>query len=74
MTRKEKALQIFAQDFHCSQAVLAAYADLGGITEKQALKLGGCFGSALKIKNSILQFILDIVGACVLIAILKFVF
>lgn len=36
--------------------------------------IGGCFGSALKIKNIILQFILDIVGACVLIAILKFVF
>ncbi len=48
MTRKEKALQIFAQGFHCSQAVLAAYADLSGITEKQALKLGGCFGSGMR--------------------------
>jgi len=26
MTHKEKALQLFADKFHCSQAVLASYA------------------------------------------------
>jgi uncharacterized membrane protein YeaQ/YmgE (transglycosylase-associated protein family) len=33
--------------------------------------IGGFLGSALKIKNTVLQFVLDIVGACILIAILK---
>ncbi|MBO4697381.1 MAG: C_GCAxxG_C_C family protein [Lachnospiraceae bacterium] len=48
MTRKEKALQYFAAHFHCSQSVLAAYADQCGLTEQQALKLGGCFGSGMR--------------------------
>ena len=48
MTHKEKALQLFANNFHCSQAVLAAYASECGITEEQALKLGSCFGSGMR--------------------------
>mgnify|MGYP002522284784 CR=1 FL=1 len=48
MTRKEKALEYFRRGFHCSQAVLASYADLCGLTEKQALKLGACFGSGMR--------------------------
>ncbi len=47
-THKEKALQLFADKFHCSQAVLAAFADECGITEEQALKLGACFGSGMR--------------------------
>lgn len=48
MTHKEKALQLFTDKFHCSQAVLAAYASECGITEEQALKLGACFGSGMR--------------------------
>lgn len=48
MTRKEKALEYFRRGFHCSQAILASYADLCGLTEKQALKLGACFGSGMR--------------------------
>ncbi|MBO4748820.1 MAG: C_GCAxxG_C_C family protein [Lachnospiraceae bacterium] len=48
MTAKEKALDYFGRHFHCSQAVLAAYADECGLTEEQALKLGGCFGSGMR--------------------------
>ena len=48
MTHKEKALQYFADKFHCSQAVLAAYADECGIDEETALKLGACFGSGMR--------------------------
>lgn len=48
MTHKEKALLYFGKKFHCSQAVLAAYAKDCGITEEQALKLGGCFGSGMR--------------------------
>lgn len=48
MTHKEKALQLFTDKFHCSQAVLAAYASECGITEEQALKLGACFGRGMR--------------------------
>ena len=48
MTHKEKALCYFEKKYHCSQAVLAAYAEQCGLTETQALKLGGCFGSGMR--------------------------
>lgn len=35
MTHKEKALMYFKDKFHCSQAVLAAYAEECGISEEQ---------------------------------------
>ena len=48
MTHKEKALQYFSDKFHCSQAVLAAFAPELGLTEEQALKLGACFGAGMR--------------------------
>ena len=48
MTHKEKALMYFGRKFHCSQAVLAAFAQECGLTEEQALKLGSCFGSGMR--------------------------
>lgn len=48
MNHKEKALDYFDRKFHCSQAVLAAFADECGLTEEQALKLGACFGSGMR--------------------------
>lgn len=48
MTHKEKALDYFDRKFHCSQAVLAAFADECNLTEKQALSLGACFGSGMR--------------------------
>lgn len=48
MTHKEKALEYFDRKFHCSQAVLAAFASECGLTEEQALKLGACFGSGMR--------------------------
>ena len=47
MTHTEKAIELFEQKFHCSQAVLAAFADELGLTEEQALKLGACFGGGM---------------------------
>ncbi len=47
-TRTEKAVGLYQDKFHCSQAILAVYAEELGITEKQALMLGGCFGSGMK--------------------------
>lgn len=48
MNHKEKALDYFGRKFHCSQAVLAAFAPECGLTEEQALKLGACFGSGMR--------------------------
>lgn len=48
MTHTQKAEQYFSDKFHCSQAVLAAFADELGITEEQALKLGACFGTGMR--------------------------
>ena len=56
LTKQEKALDYFSRGFHCSQAVLAAYADQCGLSEEQALKLGACFGSGMR-KG-------DVCGAC----------
>ncbi len=48
MTHIEKANELFANKFHCSQAVFAAFAEELGITEEQALKIGACFGSGMR--------------------------
>lgn len=48
MLHTEKATKLFSEKFHCSQAVLAAFAEELGITEEQALKLGACFGSGMR--------------------------
>ena len=48
MTHKEKALVYFGDKFHCSQSVLAAFADEVGLSEEQALKLGACFGGGMR--------------------------
>ena len=48
MTHKEKALSYFKDKFHCSQAVLAAYAKELGLTEEKALKIASCFNSGMR--------------------------
>ena len=48
MDKTALALEYFENKFHCSQAVLAAYAEELGLTEEQALKLGACFGSGVR--------------------------
>ncbi|MBP3352976.1 MAG: C_GCAxxG_C_C family protein [Lachnospiraceae bacterium] len=47
MSHIEMAKRYFEQRYHCSQSVLAAFADELGLTEEQALKLGGCFGGGI---------------------------
>ncbi len=46
--RRDKALEIFSNHMHCSQAVLAAFSKECGITEEQAFRLGSCFGSGMR--------------------------
>lgn len=43
----EKAEKYFSMRYHCSQAVLVAFANELGISDVQALKLGGCFGGGM---------------------------
>lgn len=48
MTHVEKAKKYFEEyTYHCSQAVIVAFAEELGITDEQALKLGGCFGGGM---------------------------
>ena len=56
MNRKDKALYYFSEKMHCSQAVLAAFADECGISEEMAFRLGSCFGSGMRKGN--------VCGAC----------
>lgn len=48
MTHEEKALSYFQDKFHCSQSVLAAYAEEFGLTEEQALKVAYCLNSGMR--------------------------
>ena len=54
--KKFKAVQLFSEKMHCSQSVLAAFAEECGITEEMAFKLGSCFGSGMRKGN--------VCGAC----------
>lgn len=47
MDHIKKAEELYRQGFYCSQAVLAAFADELGLTEKQALQVGSCFGGGM---------------------------
>ena len=48
MTKSEKALEMFANGFNCSQAVLAAFAPDFGLDEKLAFMLGTQFGGGAR--------------------------
>ena len=47
MDNVSKAVELFEHRFMCSQAVFAAFAEQFGITEKQALQIGACFGGGM---------------------------
>ena len=47
MDNVSKAVELFEHRFMCSQAVFAAFAVQFGITEKQALQIGACFGGGM---------------------------
>ncbi len=47
MKHIELSKHYFELKYQCSQAILAAFAEELGITEEQALKLGGCFGGGM---------------------------
>ena len=45
--RMRRAEELFMQGFNCSQAVVAAFADIYGYTEEQALKMSAGFGAGI---------------------------
>lgn len=47
MDHVDKAKELYEQGFYCSQAVFAAFAEEFGLTEKQALQVGSCFGGGM---------------------------
>ncbi|MBQ8961123.1 MAG: C_GCAxxG_C_C family protein [Ruminococcus sp.] len=47
MDNVSKAADLFGRGFMCSQAIFAAFSEQFGITEKQALQIGACFGGGM---------------------------
>ncbi len=45
--RIEKAVELFKKGYNCSQSVVAAFADMYGFTEEQALKMSASFGGGI---------------------------
>lgn len=48
MSHVEKSLELFEFKFNCAQSVFASFSKELGLDEKQALKIGGCFGSGMR--------------------------
>ncbi|WP_420188078.1 C-GCAxxG-C-C family protein [Bacteroides pyogenes] len=45
--RVEKAVALFKSGYNCSQSVVAAFADMYGFTEQQALRMAAAFGGGI---------------------------
>lgn len=45
--RVERAVELFKAGFNCSQSVVAAFADLYGFSEEQALRMSASFGGGI---------------------------
>jgi len=52
MTRQEKAIKIFRQQFNCSQAVFTAYRDADVLDEASALRLSTVLGAGVACTGS----------------------
>ncbi len=48
MTHKEKAFELLKQKYHCSQALLGAFAEDFGLALKTAFKISACFGGGMR--------------------------
>ena len=45
--RIDKAVELFKSGYNCSQSVVAAFADLYGFTDEQALRVSASFGAGI---------------------------
>lgn len=48
MTHREKAIELLKQKYHCSQALLGAFAGDFGLDLKTAFKISTCFGGGMR--------------------------
>ncbi|MDE7245726.1 MAG: EAL domain-containing protein [Oscillospiraceae bacterium] len=48
MSHREKAVQLLHQQYHCSQAILGAYAEDLGLDLKTAFQISTCFGGGMR--------------------------
>lgn len=46
-SRVARSVELFKQGYNCSQSVVAAFADLYGFTEEQALRMAASFGGGI---------------------------
>ena len=45
--RIQKAVELFKSGYNCSQSVVAAFADMYGFTQEQALRMSASFGGGI---------------------------
>ena len=45
--RIQKAVELFKSGYNCSQSVVAAFADMYGFTQEQALRMSASFGGGV---------------------------
>lgn len=45
--RIQRAIELFKSGYNCSQSVVAAFADMYGFTEEQALRMSASFGGGI---------------------------
>ena len=45
--RIQKAVELFRSGYNCSQSVVAAFADMYGFTQEQALRMSASFGGGI---------------------------
>ena len=45
--RIQKAVELFKSGYNCSQSVVAAFADMYGFTQEQALRMAASFGGGI---------------------------
>lgn len=47
MTHREKAIEYFRKGYNCAQSVFAAFCDVTGYSEEEALRLASSFGGGM---------------------------
>lgn len=45
--RIQKAVELFKSGYNCSQSVVAAFADMYGFTQEQAVRMSASFGGGI---------------------------
>ena len=49
--RIQKAVELFKSGYNCSQSVVAAFADMYGFTQEQAVRMSASFGGGISARS-----------------------